>query len=335
MLAYSLALDFLWKLLVVASLSSTLVFGSFLLVRPLLQKISGRFYYIIAQGSLICVLGILGVGGLLLSTFDQDLQMKCFNSFADVQGNFAITRLLAFIWFAVSFILLTLDFTRYRNFIRAIQAKVLEARQGFLIVDDSLPAMTYGFIEKVILIPQRFLYQEMEFIHVLEHERTHARNHDGLWSLLALLVQRICWFNPIVWIFERSYKVALEMATDEQTIARNQFNSLEYCQTLLASLEHQNNKNNKMILGVSADFIEMKSRLENLEVSRVKGAQLRMKMIAVFVISAGWLFGFSESFASLKVDRSTSAKEIMCYQVQHEKIIETLLNIRTEVNKCE
>jgi hypothetical protein len=78
----SLFADLLWKLLVIATLSSTLLLGAFVLAQPLLQKISGQLYNRMAQISFSGVIGILFLSLFLLLSLDQDIQVKCFGAFA-------------------------------------------------------------------------------------------------------------------------------------------------------------------------------------------------------------------------------------------------------------
>jgi hypothetical protein len=49
----------------------------------------------------------------------------------------------------------------------------------------------------------------------------------------------------------------------------------------------------------------------------------------------GWFFGINQSFATIRVMDAGDSEPLMCYQVQHEKIIETWLRIENETNKCE
>ena len=89
-----------------------------------------------------------------------------------------------------------------------------------------------------------------------------------------------------------------------------------------------------LAVGAALGFNEMKFRLENLKaLSNEKPKALRVAVLAVMCI--GWFIGISEAFASMNLSSEKSPEANMCYQVQHEKIIERMLNMETRTNKCE
>ena len=326
---FSLVFDFLWKLLMVTGLASTFIFTAFLLVQPFLKKISGGFFNRIAQISVLGVLGILLLSAGLLMTLDQELQVRCFGSFIENQKSLSITRLLAFSWIFLSAFFLAWDFLKLRKFHSKIKEQTIENRGETIIVEGGGPFVV-GFLRPLIVLPQGLPREGRHFEHVLSHEKTHVRNHDGLWNLAALFVQRICWFHPLSFFFEQGRRLALEMSTDEETIVRGQFNPTEYCQTLLEILHLFGAPQSRWATGATLEFSQMKDRLQNLNPSRARRSS-RLKFFILAFLVAGWLIGIKQSFASIQVRPAPQ----MCYQVQHEKVIESWLNIEPAPNKCE
>ena len=56
--------------------------------------------------------------------------------------------------------------------------------------------------------------------HVLEHELTHYRHFDHVWSALRTLCLVLHWYNPLVWIAAKVSRADAELACDEGALAR-------------------------------------------------------------------------------------------------------------------
>jgi beta-lactamase regulating signal transducer with metallopeptidase domain len=84
---------------------------------------------------------------------------------------------------------------------------------------------------------QRFTRPERRL--VLAHERVHARRGDNAWSLLALLLTALLWFNPLAWWSLRRFHGDQELACDA-AVLRCQPGSLRlYTQALLKAQKAQ------------------------------------------------------------------------------------------------
>lgn len=327
--------DFLWKLLIITSLSSAIIFGVFLLLQSFLRKISGRLYNRVAQISLATVLGTLLLSTVLLLSVDQDIQEKCFGSFASAQGSFGVTRILALVWLAGVGAFAAIDFIQVMRFKGALNGAILSDEAEFTRVKSTIAPSSFGLLRPRILLPEQVADDMTLKQYVLSHEKTHLRNYDGLWTGMALVVTRLCWFNPMVIFFEQGRRLAMEMATDEEVIRRHSFTPAAYAAAMLQVLElSSNQQTHRLAVGAALGFNEMKFRLENLKaLSTEKPKALRVAVLAVMCV--GWLFGVGEAFASMNLSAESSRETNMCYQVQHEKIIERVLNIEPRTNKCE
>ena len=56
--------------------------------------------------------------------------------------------------------------------------------------------------------------------HVLEHELTHYRHGDHIWSLLRSLCLVLHWYNPLVWVAAKVSRADAELACDEGALTR-------------------------------------------------------------------------------------------------------------------
>lgn len=90
------------------------------------------------------------------------------------------------------------------------------------IATAGLPAVT-GVLRPRILLPVDFeqRYTAPEQALVLQHERLHARRGDLVANALAALLRCLFWFNPLLPLALRRFRLDQELACDEGVIARN------------------------------------------------------------------------------------------------------------------
>ena len=106
----------------------------------------------------------------------------------------------------------------------------LKRRRWALDVPDSLlpvfitgavptPCL-YGLFRPVIYLTPEAAKDAAVQAHVLEHELTHYRHGDHLWSLLRSICLVLHWYNPLVWIAAKVSRADAELACDEGALAR-------------------------------------------------------------------------------------------------------------------
>ena len=328
--SYAFFFDFLWKFLVIVTISSGLICGSLLVAQKGIRKISGKLFYRAIQGCVVRVLSIVCLSALMLVTVDKDLQAQCFGSFVQSNDFFGVTRIVSVLWLAVTVVLMTRDFVLYRSFSKHLQRTAVDSGRGYFLTTN-LPAMSFGFLQSHVYLPSELSAEGTSFQHILQHEKVHVKNADGFWNVATLVMARLSWFNPMMFFFLRLQKLAVEMRTDEQVLTENSFDVVEYCHTLL-NLAAQNQKfaasASCHLAGV--EFHQLQKRILNLTQDR--SSKLWLKFLSVMMLAVGLLGGLNESFATMKVDTSDS---LMCYQVQHEKVIEQWLHMKVDTNKCE
>ena len=77
------------------------------------------------------------------------------------------------------------------------------------------PAL-YGVFRPRIIVPASFEGRDLTYI--VLHENAHKRRKDNLKRIIAIFVACLHWFNPLAWIFLRSYLKDIELACDESVI---------------------------------------------------------------------------------------------------------------------
>ncbi len=84
--------------------------------------------------------------------------------------------------------------------------------------DIILTPCMFGLFRPAIYITQEVLGNEMMLRHVLEHEMTHRRHKDHIWSLFRCICLALHWYNPLVWMAAFYSMKDAELSCDETTI---------------------------------------------------------------------------------------------------------------------
>lgn len=99
-----------------------------------------------------------------------------------------------------------------------------------------------GIFSPKILIPENFnsLFCEKQQKMVIEHEGIHVSHGDHLWNLFALFLMILFWFNPLVWIAARFFRVSQERACDDQALKNKpKAHKILYVKALLQCAEQR------------------------------------------------------------------------------------------------
>lgn len=115
------------------------------------------------------------------------------------------------------------------------------------------PAVS-GIFHKKIFLPKEYGEQELKFI--LMHEQYHIHRNDNLFRVLAILTACIHWFNPLVWIFLKTFLANMELSCDE------------------AVLKHCNREEKKMYASILLNCVEDRT----LYTSAFGGAKVRVRI---------------------------------------------------------
>jgi bla regulator protein blaR1 len=107
---------------------------------------------------------------------------------------------------------------------------VLRARDGYAVG----PAVIGVFSPRIVL-PHSFeaTYTAEEQRVILAHERAHLFGHDAQANALAALLACLNWFNPLVWIAARQFRIDQELAADAAVIGQFPGQEKIYAEALL------------------------------------------------------------------------------------------------------
>ena len=88
---------------------------------------------------------------------------------------------------------------------------------GVTVVKSSVltSPMIFGFFKPTLVVPEIEMPED-EYNLAIKHEMVHYRHHDSWFKLFAVLVNSICWYNPITYFMVSLIGEACEYACDEQ-----------------------------------------------------------------------------------------------------------------------
>ena len=89
----------------------------------------------------------------------------------------------------------------------------------YLTEEADTPCL-FGLFRPAIYVTPEAAEEEGRLRHVIEHELTHYRHADHLWSLLRGICLVLHWYNPLVWWAAILSRRDCELACDEATIRR-------------------------------------------------------------------------------------------------------------------
>ncbi len=128
----------------------------------------------------------------------------------------AVFHWAAVVWLTVALaILLTLG-VLYVTTKRELRDAILWRDNVYLSDKVTSPAL-YGVLRPRIILPTGWETRD-DLAFILAHERAHARRGDNLWRLVGFVTAALHWFNPLSWLFLKTFLSDLELACDERVM---------------------------------------------------------------------------------------------------------------------
>lgn len=202
-----------------------------------------------------------------------------------VTNTWGIAEFLGLVWLLGVATLLIYSVVSYIKLRRKVLCS-MQVENNIYRADDISTAFVVGVIRPKIYLPSALQGDNLPY--VLEHEKTHIKQWDPLKKILAYTITTIHWFNPFAWVAFNFFCKDMEMACDEETIARiGMEKKQEYAMALL-----QLSSARKMITGAPLAFGEdnVKDRVRNI--AKFKKAWVFVSVVAVIVVivlAAGFL----------------------------------------------
>lgn len=157
---------------------------------------------------------------------------------------------------------------------------------GVQLVEIKKNVMPFSFFNMVIISTKD--YSAKELSNIIAHEKVHIEERHWIDLLLIELLTVLFWFNPIVWLYERSIKQNHEYLADRGVLLAG-FSPGQYQALLINQLM------GVKILGFTnnLNFSLNKKRMEMMKKEKSSGFK-KVKLILVLPVIATLIFAFAK-----------------------------------------
>ena len=150
----------------------------------------------------------------------------------------SVFRIASVIWIIIAAALLIAMIIIY-NITKAELKDARLLRNNIYISDKITSPSVYGIFREKIILPKEYEADDLKFI--LMHENAHIRRRDNLWRILAVATACIHWFNPLAWLFLKSFLTNSELACDEAVLKKcSEAERKDYAEVLLNCAQSKN-----------------------------------------------------------------------------------------------
>ena len=188
--------------------------------------------------------------------------------------------------------------------------------ENIYYADDIDSPFVLGIFRPRIYLPSSMKQENLHY--VLEHERTHIRKKDPLKKMLAFGISSIHWFNPFVWVAFAFFGKDMEMACDEETIARLGIDKKQDYATALLQLA----SGKRRLMGAPLAFGEgnVKTRIRNIvKYKKVWKVVSVVAVLVVAVLAVGFLTKHNEVTTLEQVNSVVMAEESKSDNISSEQ----------------
>lgn len=128
---------------------------------------------------------------------------------------------------------------------------------GVEVIKSPLVAspMIFGFFKPTLAIPEIEMNEE-DYNLAIRHEMVHYKHHDSWFKLFAVLVNSICWFNPVTYFMVNLIGEACEYACDEQVTKEMDMTDKKQYSTMILSMVCQTSP------ALSSNMVKNKKQLK-------------------------------------------------------------------------
>lgn len=353
-------LDYIWRGLTVGTIASTatlfVMAAVFFIFKNKSSQQQMKWFFNIQ----ICLLLFVCTGSFIFVAIgDPELAAGCFNQFIKTNSSFSITRIVSGLWLTIFALLVTKDiFSIYLALIRSKKFYPLDNRIVKTIFEESISKLglrnkielyssnetispfVWGIFRYKLIVPQIALesLSEKTIKNIFAHELSHIIDRDSLWLFLELLCRRFLFFHPMAHYIGEQHRLLIEKAADEQAVRKSGIHPTDFLKSLVEVVTLcKSNNPIPLAAHASRNFLEIQDRMFAL--SQIEELNFS-KQNFYFTMAIGFLASLSFSVAQAKisitgVNVNSRSNGSMCSQVNHEKIIESWLNIKPSTNKCE
>ena len=167
-------------------------------------------------------------------------------------------EILLAVWLLGFIISMNRYFISYFRFKKKICGfDVHENINGVQVIKSPLVSspMIFGFFRPTLAIPE-IKMNKTDYNLAIEHEMVHYKHHDSWFKLFAVIVNSICWFNPITYFMVNLIGEACEYACDEQVTKEMNLADKKQYSTMILSMVCQTSP------ALSSNMVKNKKQLK-------------------------------------------------------------------------
>jgi beta-lactamase regulating signal transducer with metallopeptidase domain len=161
---------------------------------------------------------------------------------------------------------------------------------ALLTAEDLSCPVLVGVVHPAVLMPASFPAQftPAQMRLMLAHELAHLKRRDLLWAWLPSLARVLFFFHPLVWLAEGEWRLAQEMACDEQVVLSTGTSQARYGAMLLEVMGEPRRSFPASLLtaGVAESYTTIRRRLVAIQQVRAVSRQ-RWALASLFLAAAG------------------------------------------------
>ena len=173
-----------------------------------------------------------GIRQVIVSQIDKKTYLTLLNIFITV-------TFVGFIWFIKDLVLLKIKLLKFSKEMSLY--KRIKDREIYKI--NSGEIFTTGIIKPTIYIGKKYLNTPFTDS-IIKHELQHIKSNDQLWLFIITLVQRLLWWNPIVYLLAHKGRELIELSCDQA--CKEQSRGNQYQRDLAQILIELNQESNPL-----------------------------------------------------------------------------------------
>lgn len=245
--------------------------------------------------------GSLSINGEVVFTAIQSSRHYVQNK---IESNVDLLSIVFVIYLIGVVILLTKFFYQIYRLIFFIRKGEISINNRHYMICTNGQYPTSSFF-KYILWDNTISYSEKEFDQIIVHEMTHLDHLHTLDNLLMEFLGIMFWFNPIIYLLNRSIKEVHEYTADNEVLNNSEFTKEDY--QILINKQILNNIGFQ--LSNNFNMSNLKNRIAMLTKPK-SGKSATLKFIVLFPLAIFMMFSFSLKYNSVNAPNRTKADNI-------------------------
>ena len=156
--------------------------------------------------------------GAFTSVADSFKNLPIVSANANAESGFSWQQATGIVYFTGAFIFLLRLLTQTVILVHLMFKYRIKSLNGMRIVENEKYGLPFSFFNIVFINPK--FHTQDELPEILAHEKVHIRENHWFDLLFIELLTVIFWFNPFIWLFERSIKQNHEYLADKGVLAQ-------------------------------------------------------------------------------------------------------------------